>query len=573
MNAAAFAGWLRERLSFERIFLLILLVTIVLRFYQLDLKLFHHDEAIHAWFSYRLLTEGTYSYDPMYHGPFLYYTAAGIFSLLGDSDLVGRILPALFGTLLVPLLYPIYRLGYLDQKQTLVAALFLAVSPSMVYFSRFLRNDIYIAFFTLALLVALLYYFERGQMRYALLAGAAAGLGMSTKENMPIVLLIFGIFILYLVWTRKVRLPARWVRDVVVGGVVVVGIMAIFYSSFGAHPEVLLDGWLRAIEHWTSMHQMQRLGGPPYFYILLFILYEIPILALAVVGVLQFFDVPGAVKGLWRRHGEVGVEAAPGAGVEDAVGIEAAPGAGVEDAVGIEAAPEVGVEDAPEVRGLRDRLRGLLDRGEGGLVNRKEEFARFAIFWMVLSLAAYAYLGEKVPWLILHQLLPMVFVGVYAMTTRKAGIAVAASIFLVAMTFHVAFTPADINEPIVQVQNSEDLRDIFAAIDAADRVAIASESYWPLPWYYRGEGASKLSYYSKKVDESTIYSGDFDLVITEGSDTYPALVGYNEKEIYRLNYWFSYTENADRLLEYYVFRDGTVGNRSFEVFSRAPVAG
>lgn len=569
MNAAAFAGWLRERLSFERIFLLILLVTIVLRFYHLDLKLFHHDEAIHAWFSYRLLTEGTYSYDPMYHGPFLYYTAAGIFSLLGDSDLVGRILPALFGTLLIPLLYPIYRLGYLDQKQTLVAALFLAVSPSMVYFSRFLRNDIYIAFFTLALLVALLYYFERGQMRYALLAGAAAGFGMSTKENMPIVLLIFGIFILYLVWTRKVRLPARWVRDVVVGGVVVVGIMAVFYSSFGAHPEVLLDGWLRAIEHWTSMHQMQRLGGPPYFYILLFILYEIPILAFAVVGVLQFFDVPGAVGRLWRRHGEAGEAAPEGAGeaaLEGAAGETAPEGAG-------ETVPAEEVLPAHETLSLRDRVRGIFDRGEVVSVDRKEEFARFAIFWMVLSLAAYAYLGEKVPWLILHQLLPMVFVGVYAMTTRKAGIAVAASIFLVAMTFHVAFTPADINEPIVQVQNSEDLRDIFAAIDAADRVAIASESYWPLPWYYRGEGASKLSYYSKKVDESTIYAGDFDLVITEGSDTYPALVGYNEKEIYRLNYWFSYTENADRLLEYYVFRDGTVGNRSFEVFSRAPAAG
>ena len=601
MNAATFAGWLRERLSFERIFLLILLVTIVLRFYHLDLKLFHHDEAIHAWFSYRLLTEGTYSYDPMYHGPFLYYTAAGIFSLFGDSDLVGRILPALFGTLLIPLLYPIYRLGYLDQKQTLVAALFLAVSPSMVYFSRFLRNDIYIAFFTLALLVALLYYFERGQMRYALLAGAAAGLGMSTKENMPIVLLIFGIFILYLVWTRKVRLPARWVRDVVVGGVVVVGIMAVFYSSFGAHPEVLLDGWLRAIEHWTSMHQMQRLGGPPYFYILLFILYEIPILAFAVVGVLQFFDVPGAVGRLWRRHGAAGEAALEGAGEAAPEGAgEAAPeGAGEAALEGAreaaleeagEAAPEgagetalegaagetVPAEEVPpahETLSLRDRVRGIFDRGEVVSVDRKEEFARFAIFWMVLSLAAYAYLGEKVPWLILHQLLPMVFVGVYAMTTRKAGIAVAASIFLVAMTFHVAFTPADINEPIVQVQNSEDLRDIFAAIDAADRVAIASESYWPLPWYYRGEGASKLSYYSKKVDESTIYAGDFDLVITEGSDTYPALVGYNEKEIYRLNYWFSYTENADRLLEYYVFRDGTVGNRSFEVFSRAPAAG
>ena len=550
MSAAEFTGWIRERLSFERLFLLILLVTIVLRFYSLDLKLFHHDEAIHAWFSYRLLTEGTYTYDPMYHGPFLYYTTAGIFSLLGDSDLVGRILPALFGTLIVPLLYPIYRLGYLDRKQTLVAALFLAVSPCMVYFSRFLRNDIYIAFFTLALLVAILYYFERGEMRYALLAGVAAGFGMSTKENMPIVLLIFGAFFLYLVWTRKVRLPAHWIRDLVLGGVVVVGIMAVFYSSFGAHPEVLLDGWIKAIEHWTSMHQMQRLGGPPYFYILLFILYEIPILALAVVGVLQFFGVPGAVERLRRRR-------------EEAAGAEA---------VGGEEAPE-GVEEeplAPETPGLWSRL---LNRGDATEpVNRQEEFARFAIFWMLVSLAVYAYIGEKVPWLILHQLLPMVFVAVYAMTTRKAVIAVLASAFLVVMVFHVAFTPADINEPIVQVQNSEELREVFAEIDSADRVAVASESYWPLPWYYRGEAASKLSYYSRKIDESSIYTGDFDLVITESSNTYPALDGYT-KETYRLNYWFSYTENKDRLLEYYFLRNGNVGSRSFEVFSKAPLAG
>ncbi|NLM30191.1 MAG: TIGR03663 family protein, partial [Methanomicrobiales archaeon] len=103
-------------------------------------------------------------------------------------------------------------------------------------------------------------------------------------------------------------------------------------------------------------------------------------------------------------------------------------------------------------------------------------------------------------------------------------------------------------------------------------VAVASESYWPLPWYYRGEAASKLSYYSRKIDESSIYTGDFDLVITESSNTYPALDGYT-KETYRLNYWFSYTENKDRLLEYYFLRNGNVGSRSFEVFSKAPLAG
>jgi uncharacterized protein (TIGR03663 family) len=555
VKAAVFAARARERLSFEGLFLLILLVTIVLRFYALDLKLFHHDEAIHAWFSYRLLTEGIYSYDPMYHGPFLYYMTAGIFSLLGDSDLIGRLFPALLGTLLVPLVYPVYRLGYLDKKQTIVAALFLAVSPNMVYFSRFLRNDIFIVFFTMVLLVALLYYFERQKMQYALIAGAAIGFGMTTKENMPIIVLIFGAYLLYLVWTRKVRLPKHWIRDLALGALVAVGIMAVLYSSFGAHPEVLMDGWLRAIEHWTSMHQAQRLGGPPYFYILLFLLYEVPILILAVVGTLQFVDIPGIVS-RWREK-RINQTESPG-GTEGAAEIEE------------EAPSETAAQPIEQTQGFKDRLREILSGG-GELVpiDRQKEFARFAIFWMLLSLAVYAYIGEKVPWLILHQLLPMIFVAVYMMTTKKAVVAVVAGIFLVAMMFHVAFTPADINEPIVQVQNSEDLREVFAKIDAADKVAVATDSYWPLPWYYRGDSASKLAYYSQKVSESTIYGGDFDVVITHDADTYPALDGY-VKETYRLNYWFSYEENKDRLLEYYFLRDGKMGSRNLEIFSRVP---
>ena len=620
MKTAVLTRRVRERLSFEGLFLLILLVTIALRFYALDLKLFHHDEAIHAWFSYRLLTEGIYTYDPMYHGPFLYYTAAGMFSLFGDSDLVGRLLPAIFGTALVALVYPIYKLGYLDKKQALIAALFLAVSPNMVYFSRFLRNDIYIAVFSMVLLVALLYYFDRHKVQYMLIAGAAAGLGMSTKENMPIILLTFGVYLLYLVWTRKVHLPARWVRDFALAGIVMVGIMAVLYSSFGAHPDLITTWWIKAIEHWISMHQMQRLGGPPYFYILLFLLYEVPILILAGVGVLQFVDVSGAVS-RWRVRrdapgvvdGDPGVSALPLDSGESPTVAKMPPGEEVGSAgtpalpldsgesptvaerppgeeagnPGVPALP-LDSDESPAVakmppgeevggageilknRGWKDRLRGLFARGEGGRpINRQEEFARFAIFWMLASLAAYAYIGEKVPWLILHQLLPMVFVAVYAMTTKKATIAAVASIFLIAMTLHVAFTPADINEPIVQVQNSEDLREIFAKIDAADRVAVATDSYWPLPWYYRGDRGSNLSYYSQKVSEPTIYGGDFDLVITHDADTYPVLEGYT-KETFRLNYWFSYDENKDRLLEYYFLRDGKMGSRNLEVFSRAP---
>ncbi len=146
MSAATIFSGISKKLTFERLFIIIILIAIVLRFLFLDLKLFHHDESIHAWFSYELLTKGTYTYDPMYHGPLLYYLTAGMFWLFGQSDLVARLLPALFGTLLVPLVYFIYRLGYLDKRQALVAALFVAVSPDMVYFSRFLRQDIFHSF-------------------------------------------------------------------------------------------------------------------------------------------------------------------------------------------------------------------------------------------------------------------------------------------------------------------------------------------------------------------------------------------------------------------------------------------
>ena len=56
----------------------------------------------------------------------------------------------------------------------------------------------------------------------------------------------------------------------------------------GVHFETNTTGWYRAIEHWTAMHNQQRLGGPMYFYIPLFLLYELPIFILALIGTVQF---------------------------------------------------------------------------------------------------------------------------------------------------------------------------------------------------------------------------------------------------------------------------------------------
>jgi uncharacterized protein (TIGR03663 family) len=265
-QGAGISNKIKQLFTFERIFIAILLIAFLVRFFQLDLKLFHHDEAIHSWFSFELLTKGSWVYDPSYHGPFLYYVTAGMFSIFGDSDLVARLLPALFGLLLIPLVYCIYRIGYINKNQTLLVALFIAISPDLVFFSRFLRHDIFMLFFTLLLLVALLYYFERGQTRFAIVSAIAMAGGLACKEEMPVILLIFISFFAIALWRERLTLPPQWKTDLLIVILVSVGILSVVYSSFGFHTETLVGqnfqfglngvnfqanttGWYKAVDH------------------------------------------------------------------------------------------------------------------------------------------------------------------------------------------------------------------------------------------------------------------------------------------------------------------------------------
>jgi len=529
--AALIPEGIRKKLSFEVLFFAIFAIAVILRFAVLDFKLFHHDEAIHAWFSYRLLHDGVWSYDPSYHGPLLYYVIAGMFWLFGESDLVARAVPSLLGCLVILLLLPLQRRGFLGRRETLVAALFLALSPDMVYFSRFLRHDIFMLFFTMLLLVAIFLYLDTGKGRYAILAALGAAGGLCSKEEFPLILVIFALYMAVALWQGKFRLPKAWKIHLAGFTVTVLGITALLYSSLGSHPEILYTGIIKAIEHWTAMHEQCRLCGPFYFYILLLLLYEAPIFLLAIYGTGQFL---AAEYGRGCRLSRIA----------DRIRGRCA---------------EPGMADLVS--------RSLTQMGAGARNLKQEEFTRFCILWMILTMAAYGYIGEKVPWLILLQLLPMVFVAVYRLTDRKALIAVASTVFLILCTWHVAFVPVDVNEPIVQVQNSEQMREVMAQVERADKVAIASRNYWPLPWYFRGDAGKNLSYYGQKMEEDTFLKNHYDMVIAYDAESYPALPGY-EKRTYRLNYWFSWYDNQHRVLEYYFLRDGKIGSMNLDIFTR-----
>ncbi|MDD1702961.1 MAG: TIGR03663 family protein [Methanoregula sp.] len=539
-KAASFSYRIKQFFTFERVFLLILFLTIILRFWQLDLKLFHHDEAIHSWFSYDLLTKGAWVYDPSYHGPFLYYVTAGMFSLFGASDLVARLLPALFGTLLVPLVYFIYRLGYITKAQTLLVALFIAISPDMVYFSRFLRHDIFMLFFTLLLLVAILYYLERGQMRYVIIAAIATAGALSCKEEMPVILLIFISFFGLALWKKRIHLPPQWKNDLCIGFFVAAGLLIALYSAFGMHPETLVGqnfqvnttGWYQAVDHWVAMHEQQRLGGPFYFYIPLFLLYELPIFLLAILGTLLFIFKGSNLILIGKR-----------------------------------------LKNWLKTRRFELSTRDLAATSLSQFITPKTTsekstlFFQFCIYWMILTMAFYAYVGEKVPWLLIHQLLPMCFVATYLLNWQKITFALLGCLFLVLVTWHVAFIPTDINEPIVQVQNSEDMRTVMNIIDNSSHIVLASKDYWPLPWYYRGDRwDKKITFYGDLREESTLTKDHPGAIILHDTESYPSISGYT-KHTYKLDYWFSFYDNDDRLFDYYMHRDGQMGSINFDVFT------
>ena len=146
----------------KRAWLALLAVAFLLRVAALGARPFHHDESIHAWSANRLITEGAYKYDPVYHGPVQYYLVGA--SLLiselpdalqrwlglggtrdlmlpGKGDVAARMPAALGGVALVALAFLLRR--RFGPTAALVAGAILAISPNILYYTRFCREDIW----------------------------------------------------------------------------------------------------------------------------------------------------------------------------------------------------------------------------------------------------------------------------------------------------------------------------------------------------------------------------------------------------------------------------------------------
>ena len=145
-------------------------MALALRFYDLGDRPFHHDESQDAYFSWLFSKNGDYEYNPLLHGPLRFYLTAGIFKVFGASDFTARLAPALMGTAMVA--FPYFLRRQIGHIAAFTAAVLLAIGPSYLYFSRFAREDIYIASITLAMLVVTFRFLDRPRRYHPALIGA-----------------------------------------------------------------------------------------------------------------------------------------------------------------------------------------------------------------------------------------------------------------------------------------------------------------------------------------------------------------------------------------------------------------
>ncbi|HJJ39039.1 MAG TPA: hypothetical protein O0X42_02770, partial [Methanocorpusculum sp.] len=242
-----------------------------------------------------------------------------------------------------------------------------------------------------------------------------------------------------------------------------------------------------------------------------------------------------------------------------------------------DSAAETSPSAAPK-QSFKEKLCALFRRPDGPVqVNREHEFIRFAIFWLIISLITYAYLGEKVPWLSLHQLLPMILVAAFGLAVlkgkRQKVIAVITIIFLCIVTGATVFVPADIDGPIVQVQNSEELRPLLEEMKNADKVAILSnQTLWPFMWYFCKDWDEKIVYFGTQIPQLSAEYGGYDVIIAHDTESYDSLNGY-DKRIQRHSYWFDAfgtggygIEAVWNWLKFYFTRDGASGSLNMAVY-------
>ena len=378
-------------------YLLLAAIALAMRLWELGYRAISHDESLHAMYSWYLYQGQGYEHIPMMHGPFQFFGTAFNFILFGSSDFSARLLAALMGTALVVL--PFFLRRQLGRWGSLAVAAMLAFSPTLLYFGRYARTDVYIAFWTLLLVIFIWRYFEERRPRYLYLGAATLSLSFCTKETTYIAVVIFAGFLLILAARELAsRIGRRFdLKSMSPSADYLILLGTLSLPLFGpavelipgvdlgpgfVWPKVLTVALLFAIAAAVGLRWNWRrwLIGALIFYGIFALFYT-------TFGKAGFIQLSGFGSGIWGSM-EYWI-----------------------------AQHEVARGGQPwyyyfALTSFYDFLPFILAAiGAIYFMVKRSLFSWFLIYWLAASLAIYSWSGEKMPWLSIHMILPAILLG------------------------------------------------------------------------------------------------------------------------------------------------------------------
>ena len=163
------------------LFALIIFFTILSRFYDLETRVMSHDESLHTYFSWLLYKGDGYQHTPMMHGPFQFHLLALSYFIFGVSDFTARIPAVLFSIATIWTTW--YWRDFLGKAGALIAGAMLLISPYMLFYGRYVRNEPYSGLAGLLMFWAILRYFQKGENRYLYWLTISLLINFTSKET------------------------------------------------------------------------------------------------------------------------------------------------------------------------------------------------------------------------------------------------------------------------------------------------------------------------------------------------------------------------------------------------------
>ena len=385
--------------------------ALIMRLWDLGARAIHHDESLHGFFAWQIFNGNGYEHNPLMHGMFLFHSVAASFFLFGDSDFTLRLPMAIFGSGLV--LMPLLLRSRLGQVGALAAAVMLTFSPAMLYFSRFARNDIFMAVFVLGLFAMIWRYMDERKNRYLYLAAAFLALGFTSKETMYLSALILVVGLLFLARSQV----GNWLwgrasfKDFDPAGRMLILLTALTVPLAAALVAILQEplgitlaakagnvagipvgspdggGWVIAIAVTVILVVVAMVVGLAWnrrVWLICWVIFA----AIFLTMFTNFFTHPGGVgSGIWQSLGYWLAQ------------------------------HEVARAEQPMfyyfmILFVYEFLPWLIALAAAGYyVYRGDRFTRFLVFWAAATLIAYTLAGEKMPWLLVNISLPLIILA------------------------------------------------------------------------------------------------------------------------------------------------------------------